>query len=251
MTQITEYFSMQGRVYIGIRNADGTRDPAKWVYDASVLEVSQTKDREERTESHSGDRGVAATMGGKRSLTFNLTLGQLNSDIAALAMDGVRVEVVGGSVVAEAIGDVEAGSVVALDYAATSNHALVDGTAAPLVLDTDYTVDEALGVLTFLSTKAGVTDDYDYAAHSLVTLGNSANQDHYLVFAGLNTVDGATQRCRGELYNLTLNPSETFGFIQDTFGDLSMSGIGKIDTVRQSDPKFGPYGRLHLIQPAA
>lgn len=251
MPEITEYFSMQGRVYIGKRNADGSRDPARWVYDSSVLEVKQTRDREERQESWSGSKAVAATMGGKRSLSFNLTLGQLNSDIAALALDGVRVDIVAGSVTGEAIGDVAPGDVVALNFAAISNLVMADGAAAALVLDTDYTVDEALGVVTFLTAKTGVNaTGYDYAAHSLVTMGNSANEDHYIIFAGLNTVDGATTRCRGELYNLTLNPAETFGFVQSSFGDLSLSGIGKMDQFRQVDPQWGPFGRLHLIQAA-
>ena len=76
------------------------------------------------------------------------------------------------------------------------------------------------------------------------------------VFAGpaigdqsTGTTDGATTRCRGELYNCTTNPAETLGFIQSSFGEFSISGDCKMDPVRQLDPNFGPFGRLLLFQP--
>lgn len=243
-----EYFSMQGRVYIGPRNPNGSREPARWVFDSSLLETAQSVDREEKQESWSGQRTVAATMNTKKGMTGNLTLGQLCTDNAALALDGERVEVVSGSVAGEAIGDVVAGDVWPLDYAAVSDLQMETGAAVALVEDTDYTVDETLGVITFLATKAGVTADYDYAAQSLVTAFTSQNQDYYILFAGLNTVDGTSTKCRGELYNLTMNPAENFGYIQASFGDLALSFIAKMDPVRQIDPKFGPFGRLILIQ---
>lgn len=251
----TEYFSMQGRVYIGKRNPDGSRAPARWVYDSSVLETKQSVTRDERQESWSGSRGVAATMNTKKSMTIGLTLGQLNSDIAAIALDGVRVDIAAGSATGEPIGNVVAGDVIALAFADVSALALVDGTTptpVALVENTDYTLNAEVGVLTFLTAKTGVVaTGYDYAAHSLVTAFSAANEDHYILFAGLNTVDGATMHCRGEIYNVTMDPAETFGLIQPTFGDLTLSGTAKLDPFRQQDPKWGPYGRLFLIDSAA
>ena len=247
---IAEYFSMQGRVYRGIRNPDGSRQPATYCYDASTLEVKQTKEREEKYESNTGGRTLAATLPTKRSMTYSLVLGQLNNDIAAIAADGVVVDITSGTVTNEAIGDVKAGDVFALAFGGVSDLALVDSAAAALVEDTDYTVDEDLGFLQFLTTKTGVkASTYDYAAQSPVTMGTATNEDHYYIFVGLNTTDGATTRCRGELYNCTTNPAETLGFIQSSFGEFSISGDCKMDPVRQLDPNFGPFGRLLLFQP--
>lgn len=248
-----EYFSMQGRVYIGKRNADGSRAPARWVFDASTLEVQPSEDSEDKNESWSGQRGVAATMRTALALAISLTLVQLNTDNAALALAGERVEVTSGSVVAEEIGDVTAGSVWALDYAAIADLELEDGTTpspVALVEDVDYTVDTDLGIITFLTTRTGVKGDYDYAAHSLVTALTSLAQDYYVLFAGLNTVKGSTGKCRGELYYVNLSPTEAFGLIQASFGELALTGKAKMDPFRQADPKWGGYGRLHLIDTA-
>lgn len=251
MSESTEYFSGQGRVYIGNRNSDGSRAPARWVFDASVLELEQSSESEDKKESWSGTRGLAATLKTGREMKVKLTLGQLNTDIAALAVDGKRVDIASGTATAEPIGAVTAGDVVALEYSAISALVLTDGTASALVLDTDYTANMDTGVITFLSTKAGVTAAYGYAAHSVVTAFNGENKDKYVLFDGMNTVDGAELKTVAEVHRVTFGPAATFGFIQESFGDLALEGRAKMDPVRQADPKFGPYARVKLITPAA
>lgn len=252
MSDIAEYFSMQGRVMIGRRNPDGTRAPARWVYDASVLSLAQSKTREEKTESWSGERGTAATMTSKRTIEVSLTLGQLNTDNLALATEGAIVEQASGTVTDEVIGDVKAGDVVALNYAAISSLSLVDGTSAALVEDTDYTLHPETGFITFLAAKTGVkASTYSYAAYSLVTLANGGAPDQYVLFDGLNTVDGTAKRCRGEVHKINFDAAETLGLIQDNFGDIPLKGLAKVDPVRQADPKWGPYARIILIDAVA
>lgn len=244
---IAEFFSMQGMVYVGVRNPDGSRQPARWVYDASTLETKQSKSVEEKNESSSGERGLAATMTSKRSMDITLTLGQLCDATAAMALEGAQVAVASGTVTAEAIGTVKAGDVWALNFAKVSDLVLTATPTATLVEDTDYTVNEDLGIVTFLADKTGVSGAYDYAAHSVVTHFGGTNADHYILFAGMNTVDGATGQCRGELYNVTLNAADTFGLIQNGFGELQLTGKAKMDPVRRRDPKWGGYGRLILV----
>lgn len=241
----TEYFSFQGRVMLGIRNADGSRAPARWVYDASDLEWQMEADVDELEESHSGSRGLAATMKTKRTLNVNLNLRQLNTENAALAMDGQTVEVTTGTITGEAVGDVTPGSVIALDYGAVSSLVINAGGSA-LTLNTDYTVNTSTGVVTFLTAQTAVTADYSYAAQSIVVAFSGTSQDYYLIFDGINTVDGTSMKCRGEVHNVSFDPSN-FGFIQDSFGELSLSGKAKIDPVRQADPVWGGYARVLLF----
>lgn len=248
MADFTEYFSMQGRVYLGLRNADGSRQPAKWVYDASTLSWAMSAETEDKFENYSGARGLAATLKTTREMTVNLTLGQLNTDLAAIAMDGVRVEIAAGAVVNETIGNVQPGNVVALEYALVSDLALVDGAAAALVEGTDFEVNLLTGVITFLSTKTGVkASAYDYAAHSIVTALNGGSPDYYLMFDGENTVDGAVMKCLGQVHRVSFMPASEFGFIQDSFGEFELEGKAKIDPVRAADPKWGPFARVKLI----
>lgn len=238
------YWSGQGEISIGLRNSDGSRQPARWLFDASVLSTKQTVSREEMQESYTGSRSVAATMNTKKAMSGSLTLRQRNTDIAALALDGVRVEVTSGSVTNEVIGDVVPGDVWFLNYAAISDLELEDGAAAALVADTDYVVNEELGALKFLTTKSGVkAAAYDYAAHSIVTMFEAGNQDYYIVYAGMNTVDGTSEKERAELYNVTILPAEEFGYIQSGFGELQLSFECKLDPVRKADPNWGGFGR--------
>ncbi|MEI2428692.1 hypothetical protein RDV84_00170 [Lysobacter yananisis] len=248
MADITEYFSMQGRVYLGLRNADGSRQPARWVYDSSTLNWAMTSERAEKTESNTGVRGVAATMKTSRSMAVNLTLGQLNTDNLALATDGTRIEVAAGTVTNEVLGSVKAGDVIALDYAVVSDLALVDGTAAPLVAGTDYELNPKTGILQFFTTKAGVkASTYDYGAHSIVTAMSALSRDYYVLFDGLNSVDGAEMVCRGEVHRVSFSPAGELGFIQDEFGQIELEGQAKSDPFRQRDPKWGPFARAMLI----
>lgn len=251
MTDQTEYFSMQGRVYLGERNPDGSRGPAKWVYDASTLSWEQSVEREEKRESHTGSRSLGATLKTSRDLNVTLTLGQINSDHVALATDGKRVDIATGTVTDEALGNVEAGDVHALEYSAVSTVALEDGTAVPLVVDVDYIVNEDSGFVRFLTTKTGVTASYSYAAHSVVTVLSGSNKAYYLLFDGLNTVDDTSLKCVGEVYNLDFDPSNELGFIHESFGEIQLTGRAKLDSFRQPDPKWGPYARVKLIAPPA
>lgn len=251
MAEVTEYFSFQGRAYVGPRYSSGSRGPARWVYDASTMELAMTKDKDTKNESWSGSRGRAASMATARSLTVNLTLGQMNNDNLVLATDGVAVDVAGGSVADLVIGAVVAGDVIALDHALISDLVLTGGApSATLVLDTDYTVDPDLGVITFLTAKAAVQGDYDYAAHSAVKLMEGDNAEHYVVFVGHNTVDGSAKKARAEVNRITWNPSDTLALINDTFGEISLTGDALVDPVRQSDPKLGLYGRIITVDPS-
>lgn len=249
MSQTTEYFSMQGRVAIGVRNADGSRDPAQWVYDASKLEWAFSVEKDEREESYTGERGLAATLPKKKTMKLNLTLGQLNDSNAALAVAGKTVKVESGSVTGESIGSVKVGDMVALEYAKVSELALTDTSSSELEVGTDYTLNATTGVLTFLTEQEDVSADYEYAAHSLVVVFSGKKKDLYILFDGMNTVDGTQMMCLGEVYRASLEPASTLGLIQESFGDLELSGDALVDSVRLSQERYGGYARLKLLDP--
>lgn len=250
MAEVTEYFSFQGKVYTGKRNSNGSRAPSRWVYDNSQLDIALTKDQDTKNESWSGSRARAATLATGRSMQVALTLGQINNDNLALATDGVKVDVAAGSVADETIGTVAAGDVVALDYVLISNLALTKTGATALVEDTDYTLDATLGLLTFLTAATGVTGDFDYGAHSPISLLEGDNSEYYLIFIGINTVTGTNKLMRAELNRIAWNPAETLPLINESFGELQLTGEALIDPVRQGDNKFGPFGRLIAVDPS-
>ena len=244
----TEYFSMQGRVYIGPRNPDGSRGPARWVYDAGVLSWQQEVEKETKNESWTGIRGKAATLTTARNLNGTLRLEQLNTDNMALATQGVVVEIVAGAATAETIGDVQPGDVVALQFGVVTNLAMEDGVAAPLVEDTDYTINADTGVIQFLTARTGVeVTGYDYGAHSIVTALNGGVKDVYILCDGLNTVDGTDMKTLSEVHRVNISPAGEIGFIDESFGALELEWEALVDPVRQPDPQWGPYARVKMI----
>ncbi|URX63255.1 hypothetical protein KR767_04080 [Luteibacter anthropi] len=249
MSATTEYFSMQGKVALGIRNPDGSRQPAKWVYDASTLEWGFSVDKDEKNENWSGARGLAATLQTKKTMTVKLTLGQLNDTNAAQSVAGTAVAIAAGTVTAEAIGTPDVGDMVGLEYAKVAEVVLKAG-AATLTKDTDYTLNPATGVLTFLTKAASpVSAAYSYSAHSLVTVFSGSNPDMYVLFDGENTVDGATGKCRGEVNRITFDPASTLALINSTFGEMELNGSARVDPLRISNPRYGGYARLILVDP--
>ncbi|HEY4145169.1 hypothetical protein [Pinirhizobacter sp.] len=251
MSKNTEYFSMQGKVALGIRNTDGSRQPAKWVYDASTLEWGFSVDKDEKNENYSGSRGLAAVLQTKKSMTVKLTLGQLNDTNAAQAVAGTTVQIAAGSATAEPLGILTIGDMVALDFAKVSDLEITVG-AATLVEDTDYTLNANTGVLTVLTTQAtAASAAYSYAAHSLITVFSNNSPDMYVLFDGENTVDGATGLCMGEVYRITFDPASALALINSTFGEMELNGSARVDPVRLANSQYGGYARLKLIDPEA
>jgi hypothetical protein len=249
MTDLTEYFSFQGQIFIGQRNADGTRQPARWVFDGSALSWALSVKTEDKRESWSGTRGLAARLKTERDMTIKVTLGQLNLSNLVNASDGSRVDIVSGTASGEAIGSVAAGDVWALKYSAVSAVVLTATGPVTLVLNTDYTYNADTGVIKFLTTKTGVTAAYSYAAHSVVTAFTGGNLAWYLLFDGMNTVVGAEGKVVGEVYNISWDPASEITWINEAFGDLPLSGKAMLDPYRQGDAQYGGYARVKYIDP--
>jgi hypothetical protein len=247
-----EVFSYQGKVALGIRNSNGSRGAARWAGSASVCELDMTEDQDELQESFSGQRGLYATLPTKKTVKVKLTLSELNDDNAALALGGQKVSVDAGTVTGEPIPAGKAGEMWALDFAKVSSVDLVGGAGGttPLVLDTDYSLDLTMGVGTWLTDQAtAASGDYEYAAHSIITALSGSRPEFYVLFNGINTVDGTNSRFRGEVYRVTFPPASTLALIQSSFGTLELEGTALVDAVRQPDPNFGPYARAILIDP--
>lgn len=250
MSKTTESFSMQGKVSLGLRNADGTRAPAQWVSDASTLEWDFTVETDDQIESFSGARGLQAQLDKSKKMNVKLTLTQLNDANAALATAGTVNSITGGTATAENIGDVAPGDTVALEYAKVSALTLSGTAPASPQVDVDYTVNTDTGILTFLTACTGVTANYTYAASSIVTALTSLAKDYYVLFDGMNTVRGAVGKVRGEVHRISFSPANAVNLIGDSFGTIEVSGAARVDPVRAADPKYGGYARLMLVDGA-
>ena len=94
---------------------------------------------------------------------------------------------------------------------------------------------------------AVVAKTYEYAAHSVVKVFESSKSEYYALFDAVNSVDGTTQRVRADVNRISFPAAESLALINDSFGEIVLNGEAKIDPVRQSDPRFGLYARVLLV----
>lgn len=84
----TYYYSGQGRVYVGERNANGGADYLEALGNVSALEISVEIQKFEHKESQTGNRVVDLTIVQEKSGTFTMTVEELSMKNLALAFWG-------------------------------------------------------------------------------------------------------------------------------------------------------------------
>ena len=246
-------FSFQGKVFVGTRLAGGLPGPLTWVGDAPKCDVSLQTESEERKESYSGNRLTSARLQKGNTATIALTLNWANADNLAIGLYGTKLNVVSGSVTAEALPTVAVGDYVALQHGGISSVVVKDsaGTPATLTAGTHYEVDSANGgTLKFLNLASFVQPfevDYAYTASADVTMFTATPPERYVFLDGINTVDNSPVRLR--LYRVKFDPMSNLPLINEGFGSIEMSGSVLYDSEAAADSDLGGFGKIE--QPTA
>lgn len=250
-------FRFQGKVYAGLRNADGTPGPLTWLGDDSKLQIKLSVDKDERQESYSGQSLTSVSTVKAKKATFDMTLNWFSKNNLALALAAAAVDVTTGSASAENLPTgVAAGDIIRLDHRDISALTLTgaDGTT-PLVAGTDYSEESLPGGLIKVmdpthfndgtgTPAAAATAAYTYAASVTVPMFTTGIPERYLVLDGINTVDSS--RVRIEIYRAQFDPASQLDMISDDLGQLDLSGAILYDDVNALDPTLGGFGRIGL-----
>lgn len=248
-------FSIQGKVYLGERQANGKPAAMRWVNDTALLNIAMNVTEENRQESYSGNRQTSATLNTATEVTFNLTLRHGNAKNLALGLYAKALTVAAGSKTGEPLPEpLTIGDRVILDRGNISNLVLSDSAATPteLVEETDYRIESVPGgVLEILSDLSGFTApfsaDYEFGASTDVTMFTQRPPIRYLMLDGVNTVDDTGDRIRARLYRLKFNPVSQLDLINESFGELALSGTALFDPLSEPDPALGGFGRIELL----
>jgi hypothetical protein len=111
-----------------------------------------------------------------------------------------------------------------------------------LVADTDYTVNAAVGSLSWIGSQVGawglpVEIDYTYAAYVRVDAFTQATApERYLRFEGINTVDG--KNVIVEIFKAQFDPLTGYGLINEELAQLTMAGSMLADTLQTSGSQY-------------
>lgn len=245
-------FSFQGRIYLGTRLANGQPDKLTWVGDQSSCELSLNTENADRTETYSGQRLQSARLRTSTTVELSLALRYFNAYNVQLSLYATPQNVAGASVAAEELpADIVAGNRIVLAKPANVRSlVLTDSTGSPVTLTagTHYRQDATNGgVIEFLDVS-GLTQPikaaYEHDGFTSLPLFTAQSPERYLMLDGINTIDGS--RVRAHLYRVQFNPVEGLAFINEEFGELSLSGTALFDSAMAADATLGGFGRLEI-----
>lgn len=236
----TKYFSGQGPLFVGARAANGQPAGLGFVGDISSAELSPNIESAEIVENVTGSNGIGNSFTKRTEFNFTASLRSIKHDHLARAIQGSNTAKAGASVTDEA-------HTCYLDKFTRLQHVNVSavvvtgaGGTPTYVADTDYKVHAEEGLIEFLSGGT-VTDalpvliDYAYTAQHHIKAA-PANQDLYMVFAGMNRADNNKQtRC--EIYKMKLDPG-VLGLIQAEHAEIQVTGRVQLDSLRAAGDQF-------------
>lgn len=248
-------FSFQGKVYLGERRSDGKPGALRWVGDAPTCTVTLATESETRRESYSGNRLTSARLQTSRDATIALTLNWGDAPNLALGLYGNVVTTPAGSATGEELpADLAAGDIIALERGGVSDLEIQDsaGTPADLVLDTNYAIDSAKGGMVSILDVDGLTQplvaSYSYGASVDVAMFTAAAPERYLLLDGINTLDGSRVKLR--LYRTQFDPVSSLPLINESFGQLELSGAVLYDDDAANDALLGGFGKIEVVDAA-
>jgi len=243
------YFSGQGRVYIGARDASGNPLSMRWLGNVPELKVSLNVETIEHKESYSGQRLTDLSLIKGKDGEFSCAIEDFSIDNLELTLYGQTSSVTAGSVTAEALptGAV-AGGLYLLANQFVSSVVVKDsaGTPATLTEGTHYKVHAEQGAIEFLDVAVFTQPfmvDYSYGASKRLAMFKAGQPEVWLRFDGLNTAD-ANQRVIVDLYRVALNPSKDLSLIGDELQRFDLSGRVLADVTKPDAGPLGLFGRV-------
>ncbi|MCE3608074.1 hypothetical protein LXA47_31380 [Massilia sp. P8910] len=231
------YFDGQGALYIAPLGADGLPGGLEWVGDCEQFELDLTQKFDDIYESYTGKRSKAAHILTQSDAKIMIKMLNYSVENLARATQGSHSGAVSAGTVTDAAYRGFAGKSMALAHPNVSSVVITKG-VTPLVLGTDYTLDAAKGLVTFLSASAVVTGssandltvDYAFAANSGTVQGMTAGPRGYqLVFMGLNIADPSQGQVRVVVHKAILDLPKNLAWIDSKHASLDCSGEMLID----------------------
>jgi len=240
----TIYFRGQGKLFIGLRNTDGTNQGLTFIGDIEIADGTPNVEREQVIENVTGSSSIAAEFIKKTEYTLNIAARSVKPAHLALLLQASNTTRTGGSTTDEPI-KARLGKMVALPHNKVSSVTVTDvaGTNTYTTPD-DYIVHADEGLIEFTaggSTTPNITDgdtvhvDYTYATQNQLK-ANPQNQEYVVVFAGKNVANNSKQ-CRCTIHRVKLSPA-ILGFIQQNVTNFPITGIILQDSNRPAGDQF-------------
>lgn len=221
--------SLQGYIYIGSRLTSGKPGPMFWAGNVPEATLSLAQETETKNESFSGNRLPYGQLNTGRSGTFNFTLDEWLIDNLAMGLYGAPLGVNTGSVTDEELPEnLVPGDFVRLARPYASSLTIEDSAGSPATLTegTHYRLaghnSSVIEILDVSTLTQPFLASYSYAAYTDLEVFTQSASERYIIFDGINTVDGTPVIV--DMYRVNINPISDLGLIHAGYGSLPMSG---------------------------
>lgn len=247
------YFSGQGKVYIGTRNA-GNPENLLYVGNVPDFKFSLNTDLIEHLESTTGQRLTDLRLTKSKKAGVSATLEDFNKNNLALVLFGSIDAVAGSTVTNEALPNpVTLGALNLLARQNVSALTVVDSTGTPLTLPSgQYSVNAKHGSIIVNDKTTGgpyvepFKANYTYGAADRIGMFTAANAEKWIRFEGVNTADN-NREVVVDLYRVSLDPAKDLGLINDDIMKFDLSGSVLLDDTKPSNDVMGQFGRMILL----
>lgn len=230
----SKYFSGQGPVFIGERDASGQPKGLDFLGDMATVTLTPSVDKETVTENVSGSSAIGASFTKKVEYQFAMQMRSIKPDHLSVALQSGNTAKAAGTVTNEPHVGYK-GKFIVLKHTNVSSVVVTKTGGTPTyTAGTDYIVHADKGMIEIISAGA-ITDglalltDYSHAAQHHLAVA-PADKDYYLVFSGINRADNNKQtRC--EMYRVQLSPS-ALAMIESKSAEMPITGTVMLDTTR-------------------
>ncbi len=242
-------FSRQGAIYIAETLGDGKRGDARWIGDTGTVSVSISEDQETRKENYTGQRGTSVVLRTGLEISIEMNIRYADAVNLAMGLHGKLKTVEGSTVSGEVFPETAVGRVIILEHGAISSLKITDNTGQALTENTHYRIRSEQGgvieILDLASFQQPLKANYTYGGSKNLSVLTQKAKPVYLFMDSINTVDGSRERIH--LYKVEFQPLSNLGLIDESLGEITLSGKCLVDTVNQLDPDLGGYGRIEQL----
>lgn len=249
------YHYGQGKIEIAERLAEGL-GPWTWIGDVSEMSGAPSEESFTHQESYSGKKGSVRKIYLGKTLLFNLTMFQLDTENLARFMQGTATSQTAGTVSAESLGTVTASSVIELAHFGVSDLVITDSLAdpGPATIDPAHYEYDEFGTVTFKTLPESPAPTmplkaaYSHSGYKQAAFFNADRKEYAVRFKGINLAEGGKNvlvefyKCSSGLLNqLSLITNGN----QLASAQVQMEAL--LDTSKPADGSLGQYGRQVTI----
>jgi len=255
-------WSGQGPVFWSNRDANGDPIEYFWFGNAPAMTLGLATTTLTHKESYTGNRAVDAEIITETNVTISITTDDFKESNMELATYGQGSQLAGGSVTTETV--ITGAPIVGERYALKTTGRVSsvtlsdDGTPITNTNNSVFTVD-ASGVIAFVDVTGltgPITADYTEAASRQVGIFKTAAPEIAVRLDGLNTAKSVTvggnsdrERTIVDVFKTRLNPAESFGLINDEFGQMVLNGTAQTDPTKAAEDATGQFARFIYLDP--